>query len=291
MGIHQSIRRNVSPFDPTECSPLADWTKLCLRDVEAIGQSWIVNLIVKNLISFEAGILFFMWYVIWGVPITIRSFRWCRIQLSSIRSKNLAKDIEKGCYQPDSHPPLDVQPTRIRTRVQRFRKTLHLTSKSDPSSLSLQCKAFAPTLHDNPKENQDREEYERVSSSLNSFRFPAYQCSSPSTDRTSRSLRVRSYAFPPQRLPPPPGTPLPSMPISYSAPQLPPSYPTAISTETLDRMLSQPARPDSLTIPPVLQCLNPDTSLTTEDCRTPPPAYAHFPKEDATCGQPQTKDT
>ncbi len=210
-----------------------------------------------------------MWYVIWGVPITIRFFRWCRLRVNFIRNENLAKDIEKGCSsRPQSESSSGPVPQN-----HRFRRMPHSISKSEPSVTPSKRRSLlsSPDFPKTPREKQDREEYERVYSSLNNFRFP----SSPTPEKASRSLRTRSCALPCQRTLPLSGTPLPAVPLSHSAPQLPPSYPAAVSTESLDRLFSQPARPDSLTIPLGLFHANFDAS--GENYMTPPPAYVHFP--------------
>ena len=274
------FRRNISSFDPAECSPLADWTKLCMRDVEAIGECAICNPLRMQTLNVYVlvGIIFFMWYVIWGVPMTIRFFRWCRIQVNSIRNENLAKDIEKGYSVP---PQSESSPGPAGTRAYRFRGMLHLTSKSEPcvppSQRRLPSSSILPRI---PREKQDREDYERIYSSLNSFRFPSPDPMSPTPERVFRALRARSCILPCQGTPPPSGTPLPAVPLSHSAPQFPPSYPAAVSTETLDWLFSQPARPDSLTIPPGL--FRASIDMSGENYSTPPPAYAHFPNGTAT---------
>ncbi|KAI0786197.1 hypothetical protein C8Q75DRAFT_808603 [Abortiporus biennis] len=52
------------------CTPIAQSVHLCMKDAEAI-----------------IGIVFFMWYVIWGIPMTIKACRWIHNQFTRVKAR------------------------------------------------------------------------------------------------------------------------------------------------------------------------------------------------------------
>lgn len=218
-----------------------------------------------------------MWYVIWGVPVTIRIYRWCKIKINSFRNESLAKDIEKGYNFSQARSQRGRSSRNFLRRTQRPRNGSHLTSKSEPvGSPSFVFPEIA-------REKVDMDEYDRVVTRLSVFRFPAPATSSSSScpENSHRALRARSCTLPLQHSPCP-GTPAPSVPLSNSAPQLPPCYPITVSTEPPARLSPRSAKPDLHSIPTSLFRANFENG-TSQNCLSPPPAYAHF---SATNGSP-----
>ncbi|KAH9949800.1 hypothetical protein B0H21DRAFT_889451 [Amylocystis lapponica] len=61
------------------CEPIAHWLRLCIVDIFTI-----------------LVVLFMVWYIIWGIPLTLRFIKWSKAKLAAKRS---ARSLKKLCLR------------------------------------------------------------------------------------------------------------------------------------------------------------------------------------------------
>ncbi|KAI0667679.1 hypothetical protein C8Q78DRAFT_316455 [Trametes maxima] len=135
-----------------QCKPLSASVRLCAVDIVAI-----------------MAIAFFIWYSVWGIPMTVRAFRKMRARRMA-RRRYLSDDIEKGVGVPDE--------TFDHRRSKAHEDPFLRSSPRLQSFLIIRDRLAVPERAYNPNTaNTVHIWQERVR--LDSFRFPASTSTQP----------------------------------------------------------------------------------------------------------------
>ncbi|KAI0647902.1 hypothetical protein C8Q79DRAFT_1008292 [Trametes meyenii] len=143
---------DASSSTDEQCRPLSTSVRLCAVDIVAI-----------------VAIAFFIWYSVWGIPMTVRAFRTIHARRKA-RRKCLSDDLEKGAGVPDeifNHRGSKANEDPFSRSSPRLQSFLIIRAK-----LAVPERTYDPNTADTVHIWQERVR-------LDSFRFPTWTSAQP----------------------------------------------------------------------------------------------------------------
>ncbi|KAI9058529.1 hypothetical protein FKP32DRAFT_1680910 [Trametes sanguinea] len=141
---------DVTYVPSSQCTVVSSAARLCTSDIIAI-----------------IAVAFFVWYIVWGIPMTIRAFRRFQVKLAARKQRrrletrvHLKDDLEMGIEKPVNKPVGQIYADPYMASTKRLRTFLYLSDK-----------VAIPEHTYNPRPGEAEDTW-RERDRLDAFKFP-----------------------------------------------------------------------------------------------------------------------